>query len=143
MTTSPVLVDPASGGRAGHTPRARELLAGVEKRASCGWRTACGVGQLDSPHRARVRLDGRVARRSGSGNRPDIGVRSLCLPRAQLVRDSLDNPGAQCATARPRYGYYVDHVIDIAGTAMLVAAWPCRSHGVPGRGRHAGRPGSW
>jgi phosphatidylglycerophosphate synthase len=41
---------------------------------------------------------------------------------ANWVGDSLDGTLARVRRQpRPRYGYYVDHVIDIAGTAMLVA----------------------
>src|SRR5437899_4795410 len=41
---------------------------------------------------------------------------------ANWFGDSLDGTLARVRRQpRPRYGYYVDHVIDLAGTAMLVA----------------------
>jgi archaetidylinositol phosphate synthase len=46
--------------------------------------------------------------------------------------DSLDGTVARVrAQSRPRYGYYVDHVIDLAGTALLVGgmAWSGYMHG--------------
>ncbi len=45
----------------------------------------------------------------------------LCLA-LNWFGDSLDGTVARVrAQQRPRYGYYVDHVIDLAGTAMLFA----------------------
>jgi phosphatidylglycerophosphate synthase len=41
---------------------------------------------------------------------------------ANWFGDSLDGTLARVrCQPRPRYGYYVDHVIDLAGTAMLIA----------------------
>ena len=40
--------------------------------------------------------------------------------------DSLDGTLARVrGQQRPRYGYYVDHVIDIAGTAVLMGGLAC------------------
>jgi archaetidylinositol phosphate synthase len=40
--------------------------------------------------------------------------------------DSLDGTLARVRRCeRPRYGYYVDHVIDLAGTAFLIAGMAC------------------
>ena len=45
---------------------------------------------------------------------------------ANWFGDSLDGTVARVrGHQRPRYGYYVDHIIDVAGTAMLVAGMAC------------------
>jgi archaetidylinositol phosphate synthase len=45
---------------------------------------------------------------------------------ANWVGDSLDGTLARVrGQLRPRYGYYVDHVIDLAGTTLLVAGIGC------------------
>ena len=48
---------------------------------------------------------------------------------ANWFGDSLDGTLARVrCQPRPRYGYYVDHVIDLFGTArLLTAAWPLRA----------------
>jgi archaetidylinositol phosphate synthase len=49
-----------------------------------------------------------------------IGV--VCSLAANWFGDSLDGTVARVRGAeRPRYGYYVDHAIDLAGTSMLLA----------------------
>ena len=45
---------------------------------------------------------------------------------ANWFGDSLDGTVARVrGHQRPRYGFYVDHVIDLAGTAMLMAGLAC------------------
>jgi phosphatidylglycerophosphate synthase len=45
---------------------------------------------------------------------------------ANWFGDSLDGTVARVRQQqRPRYGYYVDHVIDLAGTTMLIAGMAC------------------
>jgi archaetidylinositol phosphate synthase len=45
---------------------------------------------------------------------------------ANWFGDSLDGTVARVrGQQRPRYGFYVDHVIDLAGTAMLMAGLAC------------------
>jgi phosphatidylglycerophosphate synthase len=45
---------------------------------------------------------------------------------ANWLGDSLDGTVARVrGCQRPRYGYYVDHVIDLAGTALLFAGLAC------------------
>jgi phosphatidylglycerophosphate synthase len=55
--------------------------------------------------------------------------------------DSLDGTLARVRLQpRPRYGYYVDHVIDLAGTAFLVGGMAAvRPHDADRRARSAGR----
>ncbi len=46
--------------------------------------------------------------------------------------DSLDGTVARVRDQqRPRYGYYVDHVLDLAGTAMLFAGLAASGHMAP------------
>lgn len=46
--------------------------------------------------------------------------------------DSLDGTLARVRRAeRPRYGFYVDHVLDIAGTTLLLAGLACSSFMTP------------
>lgn len=46
--------------------------------------------------------------------------------------DSLDGTVARVRDCqRPRYGYYVDHVIDIAGTTMMIAGLALSGHMTP------------
>lgn len=47
---------------------------------------------------------------------------------ANWFGDSLDGTVARVrAQQRPRYGFYVDHIIDLAGTTMLLAGLACSS----------------
>src|SRR5262245_15398900 len=46
--------------------------------------------------------------------------------------DSLDGTLARVRrTERPRYGYYVDHVLDIVGTTLLLAGLACSGYMSP------------
>ena len=51
---------------------------------------------------------------------------------ANWFGDSLDGTLARVRRAeRPRYGFYVDHVLDIAGTSLLVAGLACSGYMTP------------
>jgi phosphatidylglycerophosphate synthase len=55
----------------------------------------------------------------------------LCL-LLNWFGDSLDGTVARVRNQqRPRYGYYVDHVIDLAGTALLFAGLAASGHMSP------------
>ena len=52
------------------------------------------------------------------------GLVVLCL-LLNWFGDSLDGTVARVRNQqRPRYGYYVDHVLDLAGTAFCLPGWP-------------------
>src|SRR3954454_14964552 len=107
-----------------HTREHRSLLASVEKRLL-------------------IAIAGRLPRWLSSDHLTILGLTSMpaaafafaCLgsarwaPAAATVAlavnwfgDSLDGTLARVRQRqRPRYGYYVDHVIDLAGTAALLA----------------------
>ncbi len=56
------------------------------------------------------------------------GLVTLCLA-LNWFGDSLDGTVARVRNQlRPRYGYYVDHVIDLAGTAMVFAGVAASGH---------------
>src|SRR5947208_5990592 len=53
---------------------------------------------------------------------PWIAAAFMLALAANWFGDSLDGTLARVRRQpRPRYGYYIDHVIDLAGTATLVA----------------------
>ena len=65
-----------------------------------------------------------------SGSDPATGAALvvLCL-LLNWFGDSLDGTVARVRNQlRPRYGYYLDHVIDLAGTAMLFAGLAASGH---------------
>ena len=68
---------------------------------------------------------------------------AAALAAALLVNwfgDSLDGTLARVRDRqRPRYGYYVDHVIDLAGTAVLLAGMGARAHVAARRDRRPRR----
>ncbi len=56
------------------------------------------------------------------------GLVTLCLV-LNWFGDSLDGTVARVRNQlRPRYGYYIDHVIDLAGTAMVFAGLAASGH---------------
>ena len=136
MTTSPV----PGGSRvaaagAGHTRVHESLLAGVEKRALV-WMAHRMPAWVNSDHLTALGL----VSMAGVGvsfwlteTRPDIGVPLVVVCLAlNWFGDSLDGTLARVRNRqRPRYGYYVDHVIDIAGTAMLLAGLALSGHMSP------------
>lgn len=110
---------------AGHTRVHESLLAGPEKRALVwmarrmpAWVTSDHLTALGLVSMAGVGLSFWL-----TGSRPSIGVPLVvaCLA-LNWFGDSLDGTVARVRDQqRPRYGFYVDHVIDLAGTAMLFA----------------------
>ncbi len=65
-----------------------------------------------------------------TGSDPVVGAGLVVLCLAlNWFGDSLDGTVARVRDQqRPRYGYYVDHVIDLAGTAMLFAGLAASGH---------------
>lgn len=100
--------------------------------------------------RALVRIAGRLPRWIGSDHLSFLGLVSMlaagvsfaalrlspwaavavvvCLA-ANWFGDSLDGTVARVRNQqRPRYGFYVDHVIDLAGTTAVLAGLACSSY---------------
>lgn len=136
MTTSPV---PGESGTvaaaAGHTRVHESLLAGVEKRALV-WMARRMPAWVNSDHLSAlglVSMAGVGASFWLTGTRPYIGVPLVVVCLAlNWFGDSLDGTLARVRNRqRPRYGYYLDHVIDIAGTAMMLAGLALSGHMTP------------
>jgi len=107
-----------------HVREHASMLAAAEKRLLIwiahrlpGWVTSDGLTALGAV--AMVGTSGAFAAAS-------IDVRWLALVPVMLAvnwfGDSLDGTVARVRNQqRPRYGYYLDHVVDIANTAVLFA----------------------
>jgi phosphatidylglycerophosphate synthase len=108
-----------------HVRQHNSILAAAEKRALI-WMATRLPRWVNSDHLSGLGL----ASMAGAGlafvlaaSDPVAGVSLvvLCL-LLNWFGDSLDGTLARVRDQqRPRYGYYVDHVIDLAGTAMLFA----------------------
>jgi phosphatidylglycerophosphate synthase len=106
-----------------HARQHNSLLAAVEKRALI-WMASRLPRWINSDHLSALGL----AAMAGAGASfcaaqvdPIAGATLvvLCL-LLNWFGDSLDGTVARVRNQqRPRYGYYVDHVIDLAGTALL------------------------
>ena len=108
-----------------HIRQHNSLLAAAEKRALL-WIAARLPRWIHSDHLTAlglVAMAGAGASFWVAGTDPVAGASLvvLCL-LLNWFGDSLDGTLARVRNhQRPRYGYYVDHVIDLAGTAMLFA----------------------
>jgi archaetidylinositol phosphate synthase len=111
---------------AGHVRDHRSLLARVEKRALI-WIAERLPQRISSDHLSAIGLGSMVLagislasmRIVPSAAWPALGV-VICLA-ANWFGDSLDGTVARVRSQqRPRYGYYVDHVIDLIGTTALL-----------------------
>lgn len=110
---------------ASHVRQHNSILAAFEKRALI-WIAKRLPRRVNSDHLSALGL----ASMAGAGISfwlaqadPVVGASLvvLCL-LLNWFGDSLDGTVARVRDEqRPRYGYYVDHVIDLAGTAMLFA----------------------
>lgn len=137
MTTSPLPAESrtAAAAAAGHTRVHESLLAGVEKRALV-WMAHRMPAWINSDHLSAlglVSMAGVGASFWLTGTRPGLGVPLVvaCLA-LNWFGDSLDGTLARVRNRqRPRYGYYLDHVIDIAGTAMMLAGLALSGHMSP------------
>lgn len=108
-----------------HVRKHTSLLAGVEKRALI-WIAERLPSWINSDHLSALGL----VSMGGAGlafwfaqSSPAAGAALVVLALAlNWFGDSLDGTVARVRNQqRPRYGYYVDHVIDLAGTALLFA----------------------
>src|SRR5690606_11432233 len=109
---------------ADHVREHRSLLAALEKRVLI-WIAGRLPRFVQSDHLTMLAMGGMVAAGAAfAGARWD--ARALVLVVAALVvnwfGDSLDGTLARVRRAeRPRYGFYLDHVVDIAGITVLMA----------------------
>jgi len=113
----------AHAGSAGHVRAHLSLLAPSEKRALV-WIARRLPRWVGSDHLSLLGLGSMVAAGLSLAlldTGPAVPVVVLCL-FANWFGDSLDGTLARVREQqRPRYGYYVDHVIDLAGVTALLA----------------------
>ena len=108
--------------RTGHVRENRSVLAEIEKRTLI-WLARRMPAAVNSDHLSALGLAGLVAAGVAFGLG---GTHRWALPLVVVALvvnwfgDSLDGTLARVRDQqRPNYGYYVDHVIDIFGTASL------------------------
>jgi phosphatidylglycerophosphate synthase len=107
-----------------HIREHRSVLADAEKKLLI--RIACRLPRsINSDHLSGLALLSMLAAGPVFSLIPFTGWAApafVALLAANWFGDSLDGTVARVRNQqRPRYGYYVDHVIDLAGTAALVA----------------------
>ena len=126
---------PAAAAAAGHTRLHGSLLAAPEKRALV-WMAERMPAWVNSDHLSALgflSMAGAGASFWLAGTRPAAGVPLVvvCLV-LNWFGDSMDGTIARVRNRqRPRYGFYLDHVIDIAGTAMMLAGLALSGHMTP------------
>src|SRR5262245_18813475 len=106
-----------------HIREHRSLLADAEKRLLV--RIARRLPPaVNSDHLSALALAAMLAAGFAFANiaaRPSSALLFILALAINWFGDSLDGTVARVrGHQRPRYGYYVDHVIDLAGTAALV-----------------------
>ena len=121
----------ATTGSANHKRDHRSVLAAAEKRALIWmaerlprWVTSDQLSALGLVSMAAAGLSFAAL-----GSTPWAALAVIVSLTANWFGDSLDGTLARVRDQqRPRFGFYVDHVIDVAGTAMLIAglAWSGR-----------------
>lgn len=111
-----------------HTRENSGLLAAVEKRALV-WIARRLPAGVNSDHLSAVGLGAMVAGGLSFAAfqfTPWAAAGVLVSLVANWFGDSLDGTVARVrGQQRPRYGFYVDHVIDLAGTTFLLAGLAC------------------
>jgi phosphatidylglycerophosphate synthase len=107
-----------------HVREHRSVLAAAEKRLLV-WMAERLPPWINSDHLTALGALGMIAT-AGAFAAASVDIRTLALVPPLLVvnwyGDSLDGTVARVRNQqRPRYGYYLDHVVDIANTAVLFA----------------------
>jgi phosphatidylglycerophosphate synthase len=109
----------------GHTRLQGSILSEAEKRALV-WMAERMPAWINSDHLSAlglVSMAGTGASFWLAGTHPRVGLPlvAMCL-FLNWLGDSLDGTLARVRhRQRPRYGFYLDHVIDIAGTTLMLA----------------------
>ena len=118
-----------------HVRQNTSVLAAAEKRALI-WMAQRLPRWINSDHLSALGLASMAGAGLAfwlAGSNPVAGASLvvLCL-LLNWFGDSLDGTVARVRNQqRPRYGYYVDHVIDLAGTAMLFAGLAASGYMTP------------
>ena len=107
-----------------HTREHRSVLAAVEKRALVAIAQRLPVA-VNSDHLTALALLAMALAGAGFAlSRWDVRALWIVVPALALnwFGDSLDGTVARVRhVERPRYGFYVDHVLDIVGATLLFA----------------------
>lgn len=120
---------------ASHVRQHNSILAAAEKRALI-WMARRLPRSIHSDHLSALGLVSMAGAGLSfylAGSDPVAGAALVvvCL-LLNWFGDSLDGTVARVRDQqRPRYGYYVDHVIDLAGTAMLFAGLAASGYMTP------------
>jgi len=111
-----------------HTREHLSLLAEAERRALI-WIAGRLPARIHSDHLSALALLSMLAAGVSFASfrvTPWAALGVIVSLLANWFGDSLDGTVARVrGQQRPRYGFYVDHVIDLAGTAMLMAGLAC------------------
>jgi phosphatidylglycerophosphate synthase len=127
---------PARAGQAGeHVRDHRSLLAASEKRLLV-WIAGRLPARITPDHLSALGLVSMLGVGLsfwGSRAAPRLALPLVVVFLAlNWAGDSLDGTVARVRDCqRPRYGFYVDHVIDLAGTVMLIAGLALSGHMTP------------
>jgi len=119
---SPVTAVPRAPG---HVRLQGSVLAAVEKRALV-WMATRMPAWVNSDHLSALGLASMVGVGASfwlAGTAPRVGLPLVVVFLfLNWFGDSLDGTLARVRNKlRPRYGFYVDHVIDVAGTTFMMA----------------------
>jgi archaetidylinositol phosphate synthase len=111
-----------------HTREHFSLLADSERRALI-WIAGRLPARINSDHLSMLALLSMLAAGVSFASfrvTPWAALGVIVSLLANWFGDSLDGTVARVrGQQRPRYGFYVDHVIDLAGTALLLAGLAC------------------
>jgi phosphatidylglycerophosphate synthase len=115
---------PTDRSSAQHTREHKSLLAAAEKRALV-WIARRLPAQLNSDHLSAlglISMFGAGVSFAAFRSTPWAAAAVVACLAANWFGDSLDGTLARVrGHQRPRYGFYVDHVIDLAGSAFLLS----------------------
>jgi phosphatidylglycerophosphate synthase len=111
-----------------HQREHRSLLAGVERRALV-WLAVRLPAGVSADHLTLLGLVSMIAAGAAFAAvrvTPWAALGVVAALAANWFGDSLDGTVARVRDQqRPRYGFYVDHAIDLAGTSCLLAGLAC------------------
>lgn len=132
MTTTPTAAASGATAAGSHTRLHGSLLAAPEKRALV-WMAQRMPAPVNSDHLSALGLVSMAGVGVSfwlSGTHPAVGIPLVVVCLAlNWFGDSMDGTLARVRNRlRPRYGFYLDHVIDIAGTAMMLAGLAASGH---------------
>ncbi|MEW5982280.1 MAG: CDP-alcohol phosphatidyltransferase family protein [Acidobacteriota bacterium] len=125
MASAGATMDVRADRNGHHVRQHGSLLAGPEKRALV-WMAKRMPGRVNSDHLSALGLAAMVGVGLSfwlGGSVPAAGLPLVVVFLAlNWFGDSLDGTLARVRNRqRPRYGFYVDHVIDITGTTVMIA----------------------